>query len=262
MKQDAIYSIAVECKHIVDEELEFYHNTKSGKFIPGKNSPLNKVLQMFCDAIKDNYPSIYTSLKKHMEEYDKNTILHIGAIDAILDCIIEIEKPKSIQIEGAKKIFISHSSDDETIIKAFIEKILLLGCGFRSDDIFCTLDHTSIRTGDDFRNEIIANMKGCDFILCFISENYKKSEICQNEMGAAWSLEDKRVLPFKFPNLSFKEIGFLNVVKQCADITDKSKLDELYNELCNRYDIEQDWLNYNRYKEDFIKTINETLVKG
>lgn len=60
---------------------------------------------------------------------------------------------------GCKKIFISHSSKDEVIINSFIEKILMLGCGFRRTDIFCTLDHTVIRTGDDFRNEIIGNMK-------------------------------------------------------------------------------------------------------
>lgn len=258
MKKECIYNIAMECKSIVDKEINIvkviYKNSVS-KFVSGNVKTLEDALKRLCDTIKDEHPSIYTILKKHMDEYDKNTLFHIGAIDAILDCLIAIEKPKSIQIEGTKKIFISHSSDDEKIINAFIDKILLLGCGFKSDDIFCTLDHTSIRTGDYFRNEIIANMKGCDFILCFISENYRKSEICQNEMGAAWSLEDKRVLPFKFPNLSFKEIGFLNVVKQGADITDKSKLDELYNELCEYYGLEKNWIEFNKRTTDFIKTV-------
>ena len=77
MKQDAIYSIAVECKHIVDEELEFYHNTKSGKFIPGKNSPLNKVLQMFCDAIKDNYPKYVISMTPLVTQTDEHGITHL-----------------------------------------------------------------------------------------------------------------------------------------------------------------------------------------
>lgn len=134
-----------------------------------------------------------------------------------------------------------------------------MGCGFNAKDIFCTLDHTSIRTGDDFRNEIIANMKNSDFIICMISEKYRESGVCQNEMGAAWALERKRILPFKFPNLSFDEIGFLNVVKQCGDITDKSKLDELYKELCEFYEIEQDWMNYNKRTADFIKIVNENI---
>lgn len=155
------------------------------------------------------------------------------------------------------KIFISHSSEDEVIIKGFIEKILMLGCGFKRSDIFCTLDHTVIRTGDDFRNEIVDNMKNCDYIICFISDNYRKSEVCQNELGAAWTFDDKRVLPFKFPSVGFNEIGFLNVVKQAADITDKSKLDELYEELCKYYDLQSDWRNFNEQKDIFVIMFDE-----
>ena len=166
-----------------------------------------------------------------------------------------------LQEQGGYKIFISHSSDDETIVNAFIKDILIVGCGFRRTEIFCTLDHTVIRTGDDFRNEIIENMKRCDYILCMISDNYRKSEVCQNELGAAWAMTGKRVLPFKFPNINFKEIGFLNVVKQTADLTDKSKLDELYDELCRFYDLPQDWRNFNQQKDDFITVVNENVYE-
>ena len=171
----------------------------------------------------------------------------------ILDSLIEESKPN----QNSRKIFISHASADETIVNAFVKEILLLGCHFTPQEIFCTLDHTAIRTGEDFRNVIVENMKSCDYVICLISENYRQSEVCQNEMGAAWTLEDKRVLPFKFPNLSFQEIGFLNVVKQAADITDESKLDELYVELCEHYDVQQDLIHFNKRKEDFMKVVNE-----
>lgn len=167
-----------------------------------------------------------------------------------------------VQIEKKeRKIFVSHSSQDEDIVNAFVEKILMLGCGFKTTDIFCTLDHTAIRTGKDFRNDIIQNMKTCDFIICMISENYRKSEVCQNEMGAAWALDSKRVLPLKFPNLEFSEIGFLNVVKQAADITDKPKLDELYEELCDYYSMHPDWVNFNRHKESFFNFVSHVIGK-
>ena len=164
----------------------------------------------------------------------------------ILDILYPQQELKSY------KFFISHSSVDETIVNGFIKNILMVGCGFKRADIFCTLDHTVIRTGDNFRDEIIENMKRCDYVICMISDNYKMSEVCQNELGAAWAMEGKRVLPFKFPNLNFNEIGFLNVVKQAADLTDKSKLDELYDELCQFYDLPQDWRNYNQQKDDFV----------
>ena len=137
----------------------------------------------------------------------------------------------------------------------------MLGCGFQRQDIFCTLNHSDIRTGDDFRNEIVNNMRTCDYVLCFISNNYKNSEVCQNEMGAAWVLEDKRFYPFKFPNVGFAELGFIAKVKQTADITDKSKLDEFYVEVCQRYNLQQDWMNFNKQKEDFVELVNEYLYK-
>ena len=157
-----------------------------------------------------------------------------------------------------KKIFISHSSKDKYIINGFIKEILKIGCGFKDDDIFCTLDSSVIRTGDDFREKIIENMRQCDYILLFISENYNSSDVCKNEMGAAWALEGKRILPFVLPDVSFDQMGFLNILKQGASITDKGKLDELYQELCDNYNMKTDWLAFNRSKEDFISLVNKS----
>lgn len=256
MRKETIYSLAIECKRISDNEISpIIINIGNSVYrnISGNIKSFASSLKNLCESIKEKYPSIYLNLQTHMDRYDSNKFLHQGAIDAILDCLIAFEEP---DCHRTKKIFVSHASADATIVNAFVKEILSLGCGFNANDIFCTLDHTTIRTGDDFRNEIIANMKSCDFIICMISENYRASEVCQNEMGAAWALEGKRILPFKFPNLSFNEMGFLNVVKQCADITDKSKLDELYKELCEFYDKEQDWMNYNKSTADFVKTVD------
>ena len=113
-----------------------------------------------------------------------------------------------------------------------------------------------IRTGDDFRLKIVENLRECDYILLFISDNYIKSEICQNEMGAAWALGNKRVLPFVLPNTKFKDMGFLSEVKQGASIADKRKLDEFYSEICEYYGISSDWPSFNKAKEDFIEIMN------
>lgn len=261
MRNNNIYQLAINCKQLVNEELKASIKNYSGKFIYSNNNPLKKFLPTLCNAIKDKYPSTYNNLHNHIDNYDANHYSSINVIQEIVDCIIDAETPKIVNQADAKKIFISHATDDSTIIKSFINEILIMGCGFKSNDIFCTLDHTSIRIGDYFRDKIISNMKCCDFVFCFISEKYRISEVCQNELGAAWamSLDEKRVLPFKFPNLSFDEMGFLNVVKQGADITDKSMLDELYIELCKYYEIEQDWKNYNQRTTDFIDIVNKAM---
>lgn len=250
-----IYQLAIECKSFSDKYVKYFQQMVANRslfFVVGANKSFEGLLLSLCDTISEKYPYIATKIKEHTLQYDRMPVIHQSAIDELLNYVIYLEKPN----DSVRKIFISHSSEDEVIIDGFIEKILMLGCGFKRADIFCTLDHTAIRTGDDFRNEIIKNMKRCDYILCMISDNYRKSEVCQNELGAAWAMTGKRVLPFKFPNINFKEIGFLNVVKQAADLTDKSKLDELYDELCQFYDLPQDWRNFNQQKDDFVELFN------
>ena len=220
--------------------------------------PKTKKLVEICNSIaslaKEIHPEITNILLNATSNIVNRQIIPVSPYGPMVNKILDVLYPQQEQKDY--KFFISHSSKDETIVNGFITNILMLGCGFRRTDIFCTLDHTAIRTGDDFRNEIIVNMKKCDYVLCMISDNYKNSEVCQNELGAAWAMEGKRVLPFKFPDLNFKEIGFLNVVKQAADIADRSKLDELYNELCQFYDLSQDWVNYNKQKDTFVELVN------
>ena len=227
----------------------------------GANRHFETILLSLCDAASDKYPYIVEKIKEHVLQYDQASVVHQSAIDELVNYVIQLEMPQKRPDSLDRKLFISHSSEDKTIVNGFIKNILMLGCGFRKTDIFCTLDHTVIRTGDDFRDEIIENMRKCDYILCLISDNYKNSEVCQNELGAAWAMNGKRVLPFKFPNITFNEIGFLNVVKQAADLTDKSKLDELYDELCQFYALPQDWRNYNQQKDDFVELFNRQRPK-
>ena len=250
-----IYQKTIECKSYSDKNVKYFqqiHANRVWSFVTGANKQFETMLLSLCEIIYEKYPYIATSLKEHTLKYGKSPVVHQSAIDELLNYIISLEKPR----DSDKKIFISHSSTDELIVNAFVEKILILGCGINRSDVFCTLDHTVIRTGNDFRKDIIDNMKSCDYIICMISDNYRNSEVCQNEMGAAWAMEGKRILPFKFPDLKFSEIGFLNVVKQAADIADRSKLDELYKELCQFYDLPQDWMNYNKQKDDFVKLVD------
>ena len=85
-----------------------------------------------------------------------------------------------------KKIFVSHSSKDEKIVKMFVEDILDLGLSVKTSEIFCTTtDGTKIESGEDWRNAIKDNLQSSKVTILIITPNYKESEICQNEMGAA-----------------------------------------------------------------------------
>lgn len=230
---------------------------------------LHDLLVQLIVLMKDDYPLESERLQRKISRlvgsqkinpYDFGGILELVSLLKVRETGEEVKgftPPDSLS--PRRKIFISHSSEDKSIVKAFIDKILLLGCGIRPDDIFCTLDPTAIRTGDDFREQIIVNMEGSDYILLFISENYKRSEVCGNELGSAWAFRDKRVLPFVLPNVQFSQMGFLNVVKQGAELLERSKLDEFYEEVCKKYSLAPDWKNFNKHKDDFVSTVTSLI---
>ena len=280
--ENKIYQQAILCKEFADKQVESCHkvNVSVGTeqtIVRGDVKGYEAHLNELRSVIKDKYPLIERQIAEAMDKYDSYPYRYQGILESIVKTIISIELQAKISGEktedstnkptksdskdknsvcNSRKFFISHSSEDKVIVNGFIKEILKIGCGFKDSDIFCTLDPTVIRTGDDFRAKIVENLRACDFVILFISENYMNSEICQNEMGAAWALENKRVLPFVLPNTKFKDMGFLNEVKQGASIADKRKLDEFYNEVCGYYGILSDWPSFNNAKEDFIDMVN------
>ena len=216
---------------------------------------LLEIAEELAPLIRGEHPDIYTILDYAL----RGLVMHSGYIDACFygDLRTSIEILGILYPSHERKIFISHSSKDEKIIQEFRKDILLAGCSLHANNIFCILDHSAIKTGDDFRKEIVRNMKECDFIILMISNHYKESEVCLNEMGAAWALTRKTVLPFVLPDCAFEDMGFLYKVKQGASITDKTKLDELYKDICETYNIEQDWIHFNQISNEFIEIVNK-----
>jgi len=156
-----------------------------------------------------------------------------------------------------KKIFISHSSIDKEIVDVFIDKILRLGLNIGTKDIACTSrKDTGVKTGDDIRNYIKENISNCDFVFFMISENYQNSQICLNEMGAAWAT-DRFVIPLVFPNVGFDNIGWLYNVRKGMKLNDSSALDTLFEDVCDKYDCRLKISTWNKQKDDFVKHINE-----
>ncbi len=103
---------------------------------------------------------------------------------------------KNMSEESHKKIFISHSSKDKQIVDIFVDKLLHLGLQIDPNDVaYTSREETGVGTGEDIRKFIKENISTCDFVFFMISENYKKSEICLNEMGAAWAT-DRTVILF------------------------------------------------------------------
>jgi len=128
-------------------------------------------------------------------------------------------------------IFISHSSKDKNVFEQFVNKILVLGCGIKDSDIFCSsIAGLGINSGENFRRLIKDKLLGCQYSFIMISNNYKQSEVCLNEMGASWALEHINVKQFLFPDLGFDYLRLLMNVNQASRINHPGALDQLFEE--------------------------------
>ena len=151
-----------------------------------------------------------------------------------------------------KKIFISHSTLDKHIVDIFIDKILVLGLNLEVKDIACTSrEDTGVKSGEDIRDFIKENITNCEYVLFMISDNYKKSEICLNEMGAVWAT-NRNVKSIIFPNTGFDSIGWLYNIKRGIKLDDSAALDSLYEEISEICETKSKVSTWNKQKADFL----------
>jgi hypothetical protein len=159
------------------------------------------------------------------------------------------------------KIFISHSSKDKLVVNSFVENILILGCGISEKSIFCSsIEGLGIKNGYDFREHILKELLSSDYSFLFISNNYKESDICLNEMGASWAIKNIKVKPFLFPNINFSSIGALFSVKQASKLNDSYALDELFEEVSFDNKVEKPVVRWNKYKSNFLDYIEQYKI--
>lgn len=152
------------------------------------------------------------------------------------------------------KIFVSHSSKDSYILDKFVDVVLKQGCGYENKNIVYTSNQsTGAGLGDSIPIFIKDALNTSDLVLFIISGNYKKSEVCLNEMGAAWALE-KKTIPILLPNIDFTEIGWLQSFNKAIKINDSESLDRLF-QLLNRG--RTDVSEWNKIKSGFIEVCNK-----
>ena len=153
-------------------------------------------------------------------------------------------------------IFISHSSKDIWLVTPFIEKILNLGLGVSRTKIFYTSENdTTIKSGLEFKRVILKKLKASGAIIQIITENYKSSEVCMNEMGAAWAVSNN-IIPFIYPPIRFDNVGFIHNTTQLLKLdteADLYKFQDDHLEIRGTLKINQ--ANYHKQVKDFLEII-------
>lgn len=229
-----------------DYEICFVHKVESSYRFQIKDSIQNaKFADVYCEP--------YTYLPHYYK-----------GCDTFSECLTlakDWAKVVSYNLQGKKyfcKIFISHSSKDSYILDKFVSLVLKQACGYESEEIVYTSNQsTGVGPWDSIPLFIKNSMSTSNLVLFIISENYRESEACLNEMGAAWALE-KKTIPILFPNIDFTEIGWLQTFNKAIKINESESLDILF-QLLNRG--RTDVAEWNKIKSDFIELCSSARNK-
>ena len=157
------------------------------------------------------------------------------------------------------KIFISHSSKDIDYVKSFVENILLLGLDIPSEKIFCSsMEGHGVKSGQYIPDRLKEEINKSSLALLFISKNYKASEICLNEVGAAWStLEKETVIPVLLPNIDFSEIGFLDLSRLGLKIYEREGILKLIQDCKEQLNPSFNLEKLHKKIEDYLNDISK-----
>lgn len=156
-----------------------------------------------------------------------------------------------------KKVFISHSSLDKEIVSLFVNKILVAGCGLRQDDILYTsCEDTGVGNGEDIPTAIKQGIQGCRLFLMMVSENYRGSEVCMNEMGAAWitdSIEKRCIL--LLPGVGFERIGWLMSLRKANKLDEEDGLNHFHDIIVPLFGLPLMTGTWNKYRSEFLSAL-------
>ena len=166
-------------------------------------------------------------------------------------------------LPSKKRIFISHASRDKELIGKFVDSIFLLGMCIDSEIIaYTSREDTGVPVGESIPQYIQNNIACADIILLMISDNYKNSEVCLNEMGAAWAL-NKHIIQVLLPNTSFDKLGWLCSLDKALKIDNSESIDGLCEVFTDKLDISIKPSAWNRNKAVFLSycsTLSPSLL--
>lgn len=162
------------------------------------------------------------------------------------------------ECEKLPLVFISHASKDKAILKLFVDNILKKGLNLRDENIvFTSYEATGVVPGDNIPEYIKRNIADASIVLAMISKNYKKSEVCMNEVGAAWAL-GKTPVQIMLPNTNIDSLGWLIHLDKAARMDDRDSLDSLEEVICEALGVAVPTAkHWNPCTRDFLEALKQ-----
>lgn len=159
-----------------------------------------------------------------------------------------------------KRLFLSHSYKDRKIADRIIKHLLLPIFEIDKNDIFYTSNReTGIEISINWRNKIKGYLKACDIYIALITPNFQESEMCQNELGAAWVLE-KSIFPLILPPVSYNNFSNLISDLQALELSRSENIESFLKSLSVKLK-ERHNISTNQVKEteDQIRRFGKSL---
>lgn len=179
--------------------------------------------------------------------------------------VIKVEKKKYVGQTKIQRplIFISHAGDDSAIIKVFIDWILKNYIGLRDENIVCTsFEANTLQVGSDIQQYIKDKIGAADVVLSMVSQNYKKSEVCMNEVGAAWALQ-KTIMQLVLPDADFDSLGWLLETRKAVKLSDLSSMSLFVESLCEMISLPQPKLSsWQSSSTEYAASLGQLIHEG
>jgi hypothetical protein len=129
-----------------------------------------------------------------------------------------------------RKIFISHSSQDEKLVHAFTQMVEK-GMGINSRSIFCSsIAGQGIAPGMRVLEQLWAELHGTDTAIMIITPRFYESPYCMCELGAVWGM-NKAFIPIVSPPLRLSDLKGAATGTQALALDSARDMDTLRDRL-------------------------------
>lgn len=157
-----------------------------------------------------------------------------------------------------KKLFVSHSSLDDTKIEPLIDLINLIGIP-HNKIFYCSIEGYGLKPGENLFDGLKRELSNEVFALFMLSKNFYESQICLCEMGAVWIKSHKQI-PILIPPMKFNEMKgvFPNTIG--LELNNKGNMNTLKMELEQFFELPiMDITRWEQKRDEYLLKVSSLV---
>ncbi len=150
----------------------------------------------------------------------------------------------------------SHAAADKPFVDHFVDDVIRLGCGAKTDEIFYSSgEDTGVPSGDDLMAHVREQVSDTSLVVAIISPTFQTRPVCIAELGAAWSRAGS-LFPMLVPGMPRTALSGILPNILVKYINDGSALDELHDRLSKIFSSTTSSATWGRYREKWLASVD------